>query len=66
MDTVNEDDLNEAHEIDIAMEAFEDADDDIHEMETLSEAMYLIDNEHSDVEMSLFSQIDEDLEELDS
>ena len=35
-------------------------------METLSEAMYLIDNEHSDVEMSLFSQIDEDLEELDS
>jgi len=66
MDTVNKDDLNKAHEIDIAMEAFEDADDDIHEMETLSEAMYLINNKHSDVEMSLFSQIDEDLEELDS
>ena len=42
MDTVNEDDVNEAHEIDIAMEAFEDADDDIHEIETLSETMYLM------------------------
>jgi len=28
--------------------------DDIHEMETLSEAMYLIDNEHSDVECLCF------------
>jgi hypothetical protein len=50
-DTANEDNLNETHEIDIAiaMEAFGDADDDIHEMETLSEAMCLIDNEHRSV-----------------
>ncbi len=47
------------------MGTFEDADDDFHEVETLSEAMYLMDNEHRDVEMSLFSQIDEDLDELD-
>jgi hypothetical protein len=47
------------------MDAFEDADDGIHEMETLLKAMHLMDNEHRDVEISLFSQIDEDLEELD-
>jgi hypothetical protein len=57
MDIVNADDLNEAHEIDIAiaMEAFNDADNDIHKMETLSDAMYLIDNEHRDVEISVFA-----------
>jgi len=36
------------------MDVFEDADDDIHEMETFSEPMYLIDKEHREVEIHLF------------